>query len=267
MNDLPLQPRIDAATAYEESFVPALFGAWAPRVASAAGLRPGQRVLDVACGTGVLAREAALRVAPGGSVVGLDPDPGMLAVAERVAPQIEWRRGAAEALPYPAGSFDAVVSQFGLMFFADRVGALREMLRVLAPGGRLAVAVWDGLERVPAYAAEVELVGRLAGEPAAAALRMPFALGPRAGLADLFVAAGVAGVAVYTAPGTASFPSIRWMVEADLRGWLPLVGVELPEEVIRRILSEADDALGPHVRATGGIEFDLSAHVVTGRKP
>ncbi len=138
---------------------------------------PGHRVLDVACGTGVLAREAAVQVGPKGSVAGIDPDPGMLAVAEQLAPTIEWRQGTAESLPYPDQSFDAVVSQFGLMFFTDRHQALREMLRVLTPGGTLAVAVWDALENSVAYPIELELLQRLAGQRAADALRAPFALG------------------------------------------------------------------------------------------
>jgi ubiquinone/menaquinone biosynthesis C-methylase UbiE len=86
-----LQAQIDAATAYEEFFVPALFQEWAPRVVAAAQLQPGQRVLDVACGTGVLAREAATRVGATGTVVGLDPNPGMLTVAKRRAPGVECR--------------------------------------------------------------------------------------------------------------------------------------------------------------------------------
>jgi ubiquinone/menaquinone biosynthesis C-methylase UbiE len=118
-----------------------LFEEWAPRVCKAAALLPGNKILDVACGTGVLAREAARCVQPGGMVTGLDRNEVMLTVARRVAPGIEWRQGRAEALPFPDGSFDAVVSQFGLMFFEDREGALREMWRVLKPGGRLAVAV------------------------------------------------------------------------------------------------------------------------------
>jgi ubiquinone/menaquinone biosynthesis C-methylase UbiE len=117
---------IDAANAYEALFVPALFRQWAPRVADAAAIRDGQRVLDVACGTGILAREAESRVGAEGHVVGLDPNPGMLAVAARLAPDVEWREGVAESLPFAGGSFDAVVSQFGLMFFRDRVRLCRK---------------------------------------------------------------------------------------------------------------------------------------------
>jgi len=118
-----------AAEVYEEFFVPALFQEWASRVTDAAGLRAGQRVLDVACGTGVLARAAAERVGPAGAVVGLDVNDGMLGVARRRAPQLEWRPGRAEALPFEDRSFDAVVSQFGLMFFEDRAAALAEAIR------------------------------------------------------------------------------------------------------------------------------------------
>ncbi|HEX9756314.1 MAG TPA: methyltransferase domain-containing protein [Nitrospiria bacterium] len=112
----------------------------------AANIKPGQRVLDVACGTGVLAREASLRVGSSGAVFGLDLNPGMLHIAERHAPSIKWRQGRAESLPFPDQSFDTVVSQFGLMFFTDRPQALREMFRVLTPGGHLGIAVWDSLD-------------------------------------------------------------------------------------------------------------------------
>jgi SAM-dependent methyltransferase len=132
----------NAAEVYEEFFVPALFREWAIRVADAADIQPGWRVLDVACGTGILARTIAERLGAKGSVVGLDLNEGMLQVAKRKAPAIEWRQGRAESLPFEAHSFDATVSQFGLMFFEDRRAALQEMARVLKPGGHLAVAVW-----------------------------------------------------------------------------------------------------------------------------
>ena len=256
-----------AAAAYEELHVPALFRQWAPRVADAARIQAGDRVLDVACGTGVLAREAATHVGDGGLVAGLDAAPGMLAVAEKLAPKIEWRVGLAESLPYATESFDAVVSQFGLMFFRDRTAAIREMLRVLTPGGRMAVAVWESLERSEAYPLEVALLERLAGRQAADALRAPFVLGDRSELETLFAGAGASSVDVVTHHGTARFPSIRTMVEADLRGWLPVMGVTLTEEKIESILSEAEQVLSQYVTDEGVVEFDAPAHIVTARKP
>ena len=267
MADSALQAQIEAAIAYEEFFVPALFQEWAPRLVAAAQLQPGQRVLDVACGTGVLARESATCVGATGAVVGLDRNPGMLTVARRLAPGIEWREGTAEALPYPDHSFDAVVSQFGLMYFTDRGQALREILRVLAPGSRLAVAVWDSLDHTPAYAAELALLERIAGRRGADALRAPFVLGDQQELAMLVAGAGFAAVAVTAHHGTAKFPSLRSMIEADLRGWLPVMGVVLSEEQIARAIAEAGDALNIYVTAEGRVEFDSPAHIVTGIKP
>src|SRR5262245_100810 len=260
------QPLIDAANAYESLFVPALFGQWAAKVADAAQLQPGQRVLDVGCGTGVLAREVTSRVRSSGRVVGIDPSPGMIAVAKKLTPAVDWRDGAAESLPFPDQSFDAVVSQFSLMFFTDRCQALREMLRVLAPGGRLAVAVWDSLDSIQAYATEVALLERTAGQRAADALRAPFVLGNRDDLAALFSGAGAASAKITTHHGTASFPSIRTMVEADLRGWLPVMGVILSEDEIGRVLQEAEHALGSYATEDRRARFALSAHLVTAGK-
>ena len=266
MKEPALQAQVEAANAYEALFVPALFRQWTPRVVDAAQIQLGHRVLDVACGTGILAREAAARTGPTGSVVGLDPGPGMLAVAERLAPNIEWRQGAAESLPFADQSVDAVVSQFGLMFFVDRHQALREMLRVLRPGGRLVIAVWDSLESLPAYAAEVALLERVAGRRAADALRAPFVLGDRKALATLFADAGVASAEITTHDGTAQFPSIRTMVEADLRGWLPVMGVILSEDQIVRVLEEAEQTLRPYAAADGRVTFGSPAHIVRATK-
>lgn len=269
MSDTVLQAQVDAAKAYEALFVPALFGQWVSRVADAAQVQPGQRVLDVACGTGVLARAILSRAGPSGQVVGLDPNPAMLAVANELAPAVTWRQGAAESMPFPDHSFDAVVSQFGLMFFEDRQQAVREMLRVLTTEGRLAVAVWDALETMPAYAAEVALLERLerlAGRPAAEALRAPFVLGNRDDLSRLFRNAGAASVVVTTHEGTARFPSIRVMLEADLRGWLPVMGVLLTEEQIGRVLIEAEADLVRHVGPDRTVAFAVRAHVVAARR-
>jgi ubiquinone/menaquinone biosynthesis C-methylase UbiE len=177
------QVTANAAEVYEEFFVPALFREWADRVADAAAVGPGARVLDVACGTGALTRAVAARVGARGAAIGLDVNADMLAVARRKAPALEWRQGRAEAFGFDSGRFDAVVSQFGLMFFEDRRAALAEMMRVLRPGGRLAVAVWDALERTPGYGAVTLLLQRLFGErsPLRCAHRSHWAIRPRCG--------------------------------------------------------------------------------------
>ena len=143
------------AEIYDEQFVPALFRPWSAR----GGRCRAASARDSGCSTSPAARACSPAPRPSasgatGSVVGLDANPQMLAVARRKAPDVEWRRrpgrGAAVST---MRSFDAVVSQFGLMFFEDRVKALREMMRVLRPGGRLAVAVWDALDHSPGYMA------------------------------------------------------------------------------------------------------------------
>ena len=265
MSDTTLQSQIEAARAYEALFVPALVGQFASKVADAARILEGERVLDVACGTGIVAREALKRVGPGGRVVGIDALPGMIEVAKQIAPAVEWHEGKAESLPFSDGSFDAVVSQFGLMFFMDRAQAIGEMLRVLTSRGRLAVAVWDSLENIPAYAVGAELFERIGGQQAAHALRAPFVLGDPNELRELFSDAGADWVEVTTHSGTALFPSIRVMVEADLRGWLPVMGVNLSEEQISQILNESETALAAYATSDGQVRFDISAHIVTGK--
>lgn len=258
-----LDAAVEAAWAYEALHVDALFRQWAQPVLDAAGVAGGGRVLDVACGTGVVAREASVRVGPAGSVVGLDIEPGMLAVAETIEPTVTWTVGEAGQLPFDEREFDAVVSQFGLMFFSDRVQAISEMLRCTKPGSRVAVAVWDSLERSEAYPISVDLLNRRAGPAAAEALRAPFVLGDTNELRSLFEQAGASTLTIDTQHGTARFPSVRSMVEADLRGWLPVMGVVLDDDLIELILDEADEALSDYVIDDGQMVFDAPAHIVT----
>jgi ubiquinone/menaquinone biosynthesis C-methylase UbiE len=255
------QVAASAAEVYETFFLPALFQQWAGRVADAADIHPGQRVLDVACGTGVLARAVADRVGSAGSVAGVDVNDGMLAVARRKAPAIAWKQASAEALPFDNDSFDAVVSQFGLMFFADRCAALKEMLRVVRPGGRLAVAVWDSLEHTPGYAAMTDLLQLLFGDQVADALRAPYVLGDRQLLRSLFAETGVPDAQITTQAGIARFPSIQSWVYTDIKGWT--LADALDDAQFERLLTEAEQPLRPFVAADGTVAFSAPAHIVT----
>jgi SAM-dependent methyltransferase len=250
-----------AAEVYEEFFVPALFQEWTGRVAAAAGIQSGQAVLDVACGTGVLARTVAERVGPTGAVVGLDVNEGMLAVARRTAPAITWRQGQAEALPFADAAFDAVVSQFGLMFFADRGAALREMRRVMRPGGRLAVAVWGTLDQSPGYAAMAGLLERLFGEEVAQSLHAPYVLGDRQVVRALLDEAGLPDADIVTHEGQARFPSIAAWVDTEIKGWT--LADRLDDAQFRRLLTEAERDLARFVGAGGAVAFSVAAHIIT----
>lgn len=253
-----------AAETYDKLFLPAIFNEWAPRVADFAGLEAGMRVLDVACGTGVLSLVTAEFVRPGGSVVGLDLNPGMLEVAMRKAPHIDWHEAPAEAIPFADATFDAVVSQFGLMFFQDKTLAIQEMMRVLRPGGNLAIAVWDSLENVTGYAGITRLLSRLFGDSAAESLRAPYSLGDTQDLSALFSDADVPRVKITTVEGKARFPSIRYWMEADIRGWT-LADI-LDDEQFELLVSEAENDLSPFVTTDGSVLFSSPAHIITTTK-
>ncbi len=253
-----------AAEVYDEFFLPALFEEWTSRVVDAAQIVTGQAVLDVACGTGALTLAAAERVGPGGSVVGLDINEAMLAVARQKGTKIEWRHGQAESLPFPDQSFDAVVSQFGLMFFADRRAAIEEMVRVLQPGGRLAVAVWDSLENTPGYAAVTHLLERLFGRPTAEALRAPYVLGDRQVLQSLFAGVGLTDIQVNTIEGTARFPSLELWMYTDVKGWT--LAKLLDDAQFDLLQREAAKILQPFVNGDGTVAFSAPAHIITGHK-
>ncbi len=261
------QEQIEAGRGYESLFVPALFEPWATHVFDSAGIAENASVLDVACGSGVLARHVHSRLGPGGHVVGLDPAPGMIAAAQEVEPGIEWVLGGAEEMPFDADRFDCVVSQFGMMFFQDRPKALDEMFRVMKPGGTLACAVWNSIEQNPAYGDIVAVLDEHVSTAAGDAVRLPFCLGNPDEVIDLVAKAGFEGVAVETRTEQAKFPSSRTMIEVELRGWLPLFGINLDEGKISEVLTRSDTRLSKYTTPTGEAAFSTSAYIVTAGKP
>lgn len=153
---------------YESILVGPLFRPWVDELLQRAKVPPGARVLDLACGTGIVARLAKARVGVAGRVAGLDVAAPMLEVARKIAPEVDWREGDAASLPFGAGEFDAVVCQQGFQFFRDKAAAAREIHRVLAPRGRAVIATWRSLEESPcfreAHRAAEPRVGRFVDE-------------------------------------------------------------------------------------------------------
>jgi ubiquinone/menaquinone biosynthesis C-methylase UbiE len=263
MQDLDLNKLKETATHYENLMVPALFVSSSERLLDEAGVKPGDRILDVACGTGIVARNALKRNDGNGvSVTGIDPNPGMLSVAESIAPGPEWKEGTAEELPFDDESFDVVVSQFGLMFFQDKKAALREMNRVLASGGRMVVAVFDSLDNNPGYNALAGVFGRVAGEEVAQALGAPFSLGDIDELKALCAESGLTSAEVTTHNGKACFPDVRTMILADVKGWFPLAGIHLTNEQIDEVVQQTESALDAYITQDGRLEFPMPAHFI-----
>ena len=260
MAEVRYQLSAQAAEFYESTFVPALFAGWARRLVDRAGATPGETVLDVACGTGVVARLAAERV--GESVVGLDLNEAMLAVARRIRPDLRWQPGDACALPFGDGSFDLVLSQAGLMFFGDRVAALREMGRVAGVRGRVAVQVPGRLAGSPGYLALTDVVARHAGPEALDLLGAYFAVGEPDLLTHLFDEAGLHVEEFETWLGATRLDSIDTFLAAEL---LPIAN-RVDPAVRDRIVEDCHTALAPFVDATGAIAAPIEVQLIVARR-
>ncbi len=257
----PWQVADNEAGIYESQFVPALFSQWAPRILDAAGVGDGDSILDVATGTGIVARTAAARVGDTGSVTGYDLNATMLAVAEKIAPELTWLNGPAESMPFDDGQFDAVTCQFGLMFFDNRQSALMEMYRVLKKGGRLAVAVWDSLECTPAYEKFVALLDDIIGVDAGNMLRAPFVLGDPKDLISVFLDASLPDPTLKTLPGSVHFDSIRTWVGCDVKA-TPISRL-VDDAAFGMLLLEAENVLAEYADENGAVVFDSPAHIVS----
>jgi SAM-dependent methyltransferase len=247
----------DAAEAYERYLVPAFFGPFADRLVELAAPRASDRALDVACGTGIVARRIAPRVA---GTAGVDSNPGMIAVARTVEPSIDWRTAEAGELPLPDASFDLVLCQQGLQFFPDRAAALREMRRVLAPGGRLVVSAWRAAEHNPGWLRLAEALDRHAGPEAGAIMRRPFALGGGE-LRGLIRDAGFRDVAARIRIVAVRFPSAeellrRQQVASPLAGPLSALDEATHADLVRDFAA----ALAPYAD-DDGVTFPMETFI------
>jgi ubiquinone/menaquinone biosynthesis C-methylase UbiE len=251
---------------YERYFVPTIGGPFAADLIAEAALRPGERVLDVACGTGVVARLGAERVGPGGTVAALDLNPAMVSVARSIpstGAAVRWYETSAESIPLPDDMFDVVLCQLGLQFMADKSAALREMRRVLAPGGRVLVttpppnAFFDVL---------AEAMSRHVGGEAGAFVRMVFSLDDPAIIERLFREAGFADVNVRTYVKDLRLPEAREFLWQYVH-CTPLTGM-LASLDAARIAALERDVVDRWARWSDadGMSYGQGMHVAKARK-
>ena len=203
---------------YQRYLVPAITTKWAEDLVGRARPQAGEDVLDVACGTEVVARLARKRIVQG-HVTGLDLNKGMLAVARTLPNEgapIDWIEGSALDLPFPAGKFDLVLCQLGLQFFPDQGRALREMRRVLSPSGRVALSVYSRIERTSGANAFVLALDRVLRPDASRIKRGEHSFISPDQLHARLIDAGFADVEVHTIIQEIEFPSVLDYVRFQL---------------------------------------------------
>lgn len=247
-----------------------MFAPWAERLLETVDVREGDRVLDVACGTGIVARRAAPRVGPSGSVSGLDINDGMMAMAEDTAsdiqPPIEWRLGDATDLPFAGGAYDVILCQQSLQFFDDVSAGLREMHRVLAPAGRMALSVWRPLAYQPGYEVLSAALDHHVGEEAGGMMRSPFPSWDGDTLRSLAREAGFGDVSVTIEIGDVRYPSAEEFVRREaasspLAAPLAAVDQAARDALIQEVEEELRDYLDD-----GGIVSPMETYVLTAHR-
>lgn len=233
-----------SAEAYERYLVPMMFAPWAEQLVESAAVRMGERVLDVACGTGIVARYAATRVGPKGTVVGLDLNEGMLKAAREAAARmgtgVEWRAASASEMPFGDGEFDVVFCQQALQYFQDRPGAISEMRRVLSREGRLAISVWRPIEHNPGYHVLARALEQYGSEAAARSVRASFPSGGVEDLRTLMQNAGFGRVHITIGIGTMRYPSAheflrREAASSPLGAFISGLSAEIRDQVVAEI--------------------------------
>ena len=240
----------DAPAAYSR-FNVKIMEPWTDDLIRSANCRDGDRVLDVACGTGVVSNRISLVTMKHCSITGIDVNEGMLNVARR-NPQMTWHLGSATGLPFEGDSFDVVICQQGLQYFPDRPAALREMTRVLVRGGRLALNVWGALDRQPGMLAIVEVVADFLGRDSQSAFDMACSLNTRQELCRLAEDAGLRNVHVRFEHRTMRYPNAADYVAAFM-GATPVTAqfVALPEEQRQAFIAQVAEKLASYVDDAG----------------
>jgi ubiquinone/menaquinone biosynthesis C-methylase UbiE len=260
-----------ASETYERYIVPAWMGAWTKALIEKASIKLGDRVLDVACGTGIVARKAAQLVGPNGHVIGFDADRNMLLAASKFADEeglssIEWHFGNAAHIPVERGRCNVVLCQQGLQFFPEKLNALKEMFRVLVPGGRLALSTWRSIDRCPFLAILADILGRYIGSKVTGAFYSSCALHDREELRGLLSNAGFTDIKIGLEVQMARFPSL----EEFLPGYISVFPfakqiADMPDEDQRTMLAEIRKSLLTF-SDDYGLAAPMESHIITAWK-
>jgi len=251
----------DLIKVHEQVLVPAIYAQWAGRVAEIAEIELGQHVLDVACGTGTLARTVKLETGLTGRVVGLDASEKMLESAHRQSSKIEWQLGDAAMMPFEDQQFDRVMCQFSLMFITNRVATIKEMIRVCKMDGLVVLATWGPLLRGGAYDVLIQLVGQFCGAQSATKLALPWALGKPGVLDALILSSGANEYECHERVGKAHYPSLKLFIETHLQ----LAGEfdKLDDQTLRALMNAANKQLHAFLTPSGQLVAQLNAHIFT----
>jgi len=255
---------------YERLLVPAKFLPWAKYLAELANPQPGDKVLDVACGTGTVTRLIPSYVGASGAVTGLDFDAGRLDVAASLpiglGCAIDWKEGDAGALPFDDTAFDLVFCQQGLQFFPDKPKALREMHRVLVSGGKLILGVWRSVEHQPGGRAMADALERHVSPEAGAIRREPFSFGSAGVIESLVINAGFHDVVVNPTVKNVHFPSAEAFTKRYISARVPLntMIAAVNNEARDAVVSDVNAAL-EHFESENGLELPTAVNIVTGR--
>jgi ubiquinone/menaquinone biosynthesis C-methylase UbiE len=249
---------------YEELLVPAITGQWAAPMLDPAGVSAGQRVLDVACGTGVLARAAAERVGPAGDVVGVELNPAMLTVAARIRPDLEWQEGDATNLPLEDEQFDAALCLSALFFFPDVGAAVAEMARVVRVGGVVGIQTYASLEDQPVYGRFVETALRYASEDARSLIDTYFSQGDLPALRQTLEGAGLRVEQTVSPMGVAAYRSWDVLIDTEVKS-TPLVD-RLTDDQLEQIREDMEGLLKRHQAPDGSVKLPIRAHLIVGRR-
>lgn len=255
----------DAPTAYVH-FAYKVQEPWTDDLILLAGCRDGDRVLDVACGPGLVANRVVLVSRKLCSITGVDLNEGMLKLARASNPGIEWRQAGATELPFETGSFDVVLCQQGLQFFPDRTLAMREMTRVLSPGGRIALNTWGKLERQPFHAAAIAAIGEFLGANAQAAFDLGFSLNTADELRQLAAGAGLKNAHIRFEHRTFRYPIPANFVAGFMAG-TPVAGQyhELPDDRRQALIDRVVEQLAGYVDDSG-LAIPMENHFLTASK-